>query len=242
MPPWRRSLPPPRRVWRRRATAIAALLLLPLGTVALYLVVGSPGLPGEPLAPRLAALHGARSIDSHDRAGGEASRRAPRRCARLRGAGAGLSAARPFRRCGRGAAQAHRARRRHGRRGGRPRRGAGSGGERCHYRGVENRLRSRAGARQDQRSRRASSRAWRPRRTATSGKPPTSGAACWRRPRPDAPWTDSVREALARDRGNFAASGRARAERAGHRGSLGHERDRPRRHDPRHGGRASPTN
>ena len=50
--------------WRRRATAIAALVLLPLGAVALYLAVGAPGLPGEPLAPRLAALHGGRSIDA----------------------------------------------------------------------------------------------------------------------------------------------------------------------------------
>jgi cytochrome c-type biogenesis protein CcmH len=39
--------------WRRRATAIAALILLPAGAVLLYLMLGSPQLPGEPLAARL---------------------------------------------------------------------------------------------------------------------------------------------------------------------------------------------
>lgn len=42
--------------WRRRATALAALVLLPAGATALYLVLGSPQLPGEPLAGRLAAV------------------------------------------------------------------------------------------------------------------------------------------------------------------------------------------
>lgn len=51
-------------LWRRRATALAGLLLLPLGAAAFYILVGSPGLPGEPLAPRLAAHRGERSIDS----------------------------------------------------------------------------------------------------------------------------------------------------------------------------------
>jgi cytochrome c-type biogenesis protein CcmH len=51
-------------LWRRRSTALAGLLLLPLGAVALYIVIGSPGLPGEPLAARLAASQGDRSIDS----------------------------------------------------------------------------------------------------------------------------------------------------------------------------------
>jgi cytochrome c-type biogenesis protein CcmH len=37
---------------RRRVTAIAALLLLPLGAVGLYLALGSPNLPGEPQAAR----------------------------------------------------------------------------------------------------------------------------------------------------------------------------------------------
>ncbi len=38
--------------WRRRAVAIAALLLLPLGAAGLYLTLGSPDLPGQPLAAR----------------------------------------------------------------------------------------------------------------------------------------------------------------------------------------------
>ena len=39
-------------LWRRRATAIAGLVLLPVGTVALYLTLGSPDLPGASLASR----------------------------------------------------------------------------------------------------------------------------------------------------------------------------------------------
>jgi len=42
-------------LWRRRATAIAGLVLLPAGALALYLTIGSPQLPGEPLAARLQA-------------------------------------------------------------------------------------------------------------------------------------------------------------------------------------------
>lgn len=43
--------------WRRRAAAVAGLLLLPIGATALYLVLGSPNLPGAPLAARLKAIH-----------------------------------------------------------------------------------------------------------------------------------------------------------------------------------------
>ena len=39
-------------LWRRRATAIAGLALLPIGAVVLYLALGSPQMPGEPLASR----------------------------------------------------------------------------------------------------------------------------------------------------------------------------------------------
>jgi cytochrome c-type biogenesis protein CcmH len=39
-------------VWRRRAAAITGLVLLPAGAIALYLMLGSPQLPGEPLASR----------------------------------------------------------------------------------------------------------------------------------------------------------------------------------------------
>jgi cytochrome c-type biogenesis protein CcmH len=49
---------------RRRVTAIAALILLPVGAVALYLMLGSPQMPGEPLAARLRAPEQNRSIES----------------------------------------------------------------------------------------------------------------------------------------------------------------------------------
>src|SRR5579875_2409553 len=37
-------------LWRKRSTAIAGLVLVPAAAVALYLALGSPNLPGEPLA------------------------------------------------------------------------------------------------------------------------------------------------------------------------------------------------
>ncbi|HEY1473684.1 MAG TPA: c-type cytochrome biogenesis protein CcmI [Pseudolabrys sp.] len=40
-------------LWHRRVTAIAGLVLLPIGAVTLYLTLGSPDLPGEPLAARV---------------------------------------------------------------------------------------------------------------------------------------------------------------------------------------------
>jgi len=52
----------PSPLWRRRVTATIGLLALPVGAAALYLMIGSPDLPGEPLGPRLAALHDDRSI------------------------------------------------------------------------------------------------------------------------------------------------------------------------------------
>jgi cytochrome c-type biogenesis protein CcmH len=42
-------------LWHRRAAAIAALVLLPVATVLLYLGLGSPELPGMPLAARVQA-------------------------------------------------------------------------------------------------------------------------------------------------------------------------------------------
>jgi cytochrome c-type biogenesis protein CcmH len=51
-------------LWRRRAAAIAGLALLPVGAIALYLMLGSPQLPGEPLQARLRAIHNDRSIAS----------------------------------------------------------------------------------------------------------------------------------------------------------------------------------
>jgi cytochrome c-type biogenesis protein CcmH len=44
-------------VWRRRGAALAGLVLLPAGAAALYLMLGSPELPGAPLATRQAATH-----------------------------------------------------------------------------------------------------------------------------------------------------------------------------------------
>src|SRR5207244_8890295 len=39
----------------RRAIAVAALVMVPLGASALYLTFGSPSVPGQPLAARVAA-------------------------------------------------------------------------------------------------------------------------------------------------------------------------------------------
>jgi len=54
----------PSASWRRRAVAIVALVLLPLGATGLYLALGSPLLPDQPLAPRLAAARGDQSVDT----------------------------------------------------------------------------------------------------------------------------------------------------------------------------------
>jgi cytochrome c-type biogenesis protein CcmH len=47
---------------RRRSVAIAALVLLPLGAALFYLAVGSPALPDQPLAQRLAASRAGGSL------------------------------------------------------------------------------------------------------------------------------------------------------------------------------------
>jgi cytochrome c-type biogenesis protein CcmH len=60
------SVAPPQAggaVRRRRATALAALVLLPLGAAALYLVLGSPHLTGQPQAARRDAPVEQRSIE-----------------------------------------------------------------------------------------------------------------------------------------------------------------------------------
>lgn len=54
------SITPPAR--RRRGIAVAAVALLPLTVVALYLAIGSPELPGQPLQARLRAVHENASI------------------------------------------------------------------------------------------------------------------------------------------------------------------------------------
>jgi cytochrome c-type biogenesis protein CcmH len=51
-------------LWRRRATALAGLVLLPIGATALYVALGSPQMPGEPLAARLRAVHQDGSVQS----------------------------------------------------------------------------------------------------------------------------------------------------------------------------------
>lgn len=50
--------------FRRRAAAVAGLVFVPLAAIALYLTLGSPQLPGEPLAARSAAPQDNRSIQS----------------------------------------------------------------------------------------------------------------------------------------------------------------------------------
>ncbi len=51
-------------LFRRRVTAIAGLVLLPAGAVALYLTLGSPDLPGVPLAARVQTPSEARKIEN----------------------------------------------------------------------------------------------------------------------------------------------------------------------------------
>ena len=58
----------------RRVTAIAGLVLLPAGAFALYLTLGSPDLPGEPLAARVQTATEAPQCPEHGRQG-----RGPRR-------------------------------------------------------------------------------------------------------------------------------------------------------------------
>lgn len=50
--------------WRRRAVAVVALVVLPLGAAAFYLALGFPSLPDQPLAPRLAASRSDASVDT----------------------------------------------------------------------------------------------------------------------------------------------------------------------------------
>jgi cytochrome c-type biogenesis protein CcmH len=60
--PGAKSVPSP--VWRKRAVALIALLMLPALSAALYIRWGSPHLPGVPLAGRLDAPLENRSIES----------------------------------------------------------------------------------------------------------------------------------------------------------------------------------
>jgi cytochrome c-type biogenesis protein CcmH len=49
--------------WRRRAVAVVALVALPIGAAGFYLLLGSPLLPDQPLAPRLAEARNTPSMD-----------------------------------------------------------------------------------------------------------------------------------------------------------------------------------
>ena len=49
---------------RRRVVAVVALVTLPLGAAGLYLSLGSPSLPDQPLTPRIAAAPGRQSVDA----------------------------------------------------------------------------------------------------------------------------------------------------------------------------------
>jgi cytochrome c-type biogenesis protein CcmH len=51
-------------IWQRRAVALVALVLVPFGAAALYLALGSPLLPDQPLAPRLAVSRESPSVDT----------------------------------------------------------------------------------------------------------------------------------------------------------------------------------
>jgi cytochrome c-type biogenesis protein CcmH len=52
------------RLRRRRLAAIAALIAMPVLAGSLYIVLGSPNVPGQPLAGRLEAAHGGQTIAS----------------------------------------------------------------------------------------------------------------------------------------------------------------------------------
>src|SRR6516165_4394685 len=59
MPP---AADPTLRLRYRRWAAVSALVFIPLGAICIYLVLGSPNLPGQPLAQRFAATPDANSI------------------------------------------------------------------------------------------------------------------------------------------------------------------------------------
>ncbi len=50
-------------VWRRRAVALAGLVLLPIGAAVIYLMLGSPQMPGAPLSARMQQPHEGRPIE-----------------------------------------------------------------------------------------------------------------------------------------------------------------------------------
>jgi len=62
-PPGRADAPVEAK-WGRRAAALAGVVMLPLGSAGLYLALGSPGVPSEPLASRSAAAPATTSIEA----------------------------------------------------------------------------------------------------------------------------------------------------------------------------------
>jgi cytochrome c-type biogenesis protein CcmH len=58
------ALPVGSPLWRRRALTVGAVVLLPSIAAAFYLALGSPQLPGQPLAERVREAHQGRSIAS----------------------------------------------------------------------------------------------------------------------------------------------------------------------------------
>jgi len=58
------ALPIGSPLWRRRALTVGAVVLLPSMAAAFYLALGSPQLPGQPLAERVREAHQGRSIAS----------------------------------------------------------------------------------------------------------------------------------------------------------------------------------
>jgi cytochrome c-type biogenesis protein CcmH len=56
------ALDPKVGLLHRRSAAVVTLVFVPLGAVAIYMLLGSPSLPGQPLAQRLAAPPGADSM------------------------------------------------------------------------------------------------------------------------------------------------------------------------------------
>jgi cytochrome c-type biogenesis protein CcmH len=101
--------------WRRRAVAVAALILLPARrTQRATLALGSPSLPDQPLATRSAGTRGNPSLDDTLIAQVEDHlSRHPEDGAWLGSHRASLSATRALRRCGQGAAQCPQAQLRH---------------------------------------------------------------------------------------------------------------------------------
>ena len=94
------SSPPMLR--RRRAAAIATLIILPFGPPSLYIALGSPNVPWEPAFARVDTSQGREFDRQPGQQGRGSSREQSQRRLRLGGDRAGLHAARPLRRRGRG--------------------------------------------------------------------------------------------------------------------------------------------